>query len=256
MKQTILFDAVADLYDCYVKTLYDAEFFLQAVKQAAGKTLELTCGTGRLSIPLLRSGADLTCVDYSPKMLDVFRRKLRHEKLSCTLHCMDMSELALDSVYNLIFIPFQSFSEIVDSEKHLKAFRAIGRHLSDNGIFICTFHNPKVRLKSIDGNMKLLTHCAIDVNRELYIESALKYDSKTRIVEGAQFYEIYSASNRRLIEKRCIDIRFYLFDPAEIADLAAQTGFKIREISGDYDGSPFDEETSPFMIYRFSKYPN
>ena len=57
------FDSVAVLYDIYVRTDFDIPFWLREAKTVAGKVLELTCGTGRVSLPLLRAGVDLTCVD-------------------------------------------------------------------------------------------------------------------------------------------------------------------------------------------------
>ena len=73
MKETIRFDQVADIYDSYVKSDFDIPFFLNETERFEGEILELMCGTGRVSIPLLESGRRMTCVDYSNGMLDRFR---------------------------------------------------------------------------------------------------------------------------------------------------------------------------------------
>jgi predicted RNA methylase len=46
---------VAELYDVYAQTEIDVPFFREAASGCRA-VLELTCGTGRLSIPLLRAG--------------------------------------------------------------------------------------------------------------------------------------------------------------------------------------------------------
>ena len=69
LSRTIQFDEVADLYDAYVNVDLDIRFFIQEARRVGGKTLELMCGTGRVSIPLLQAGVDLTCVDCSKHML-------------------------------------------------------------------------------------------------------------------------------------------------------------------------------------------
>jgi ubiquinone/menaquinone biosynthesis C-methylase UbiE len=69
MKKPINFDLVADLYDL-VHIDLDIPFFLNETKGYDGEILELMCGTGRISIPLLASGKKMTCVDYSVGMLD------------------------------------------------------------------------------------------------------------------------------------------------------------------------------------------
>jgi hypothetical protein len=63
------YERVARFYDSYVQTDMDVPFFLREAKKAGGPVLELTAGTGRVSIPLLLAGTDLTCVDSSPAML-------------------------------------------------------------------------------------------------------------------------------------------------------------------------------------------
>ncbi|MDQ3911717.1 MAG: hypothetical protein M3305_08120 [Actinomycetota bacterium] len=49
------YDRVADVYDLYVTSGLDLEFYLEETDKVQGKVLELMCGTGRVSIPLLRS---------------------------------------------------------------------------------------------------------------------------------------------------------------------------------------------------------
>ena len=49
----------------------DIPFFREMCADATGDVLELMSGTGRVSLPLLRAGVTLTCVDYSAEMLRV-----------------------------------------------------------------------------------------------------------------------------------------------------------------------------------------
>jgi ubiquinone/menaquinone biosynthesis C-methylase UbiE len=79
------YSRIAHLYDAYVKTEFDVSFFISVTK-GWDSVLELMCGTGRLSIPLLKAGVPLTCVDSSPVMLALFREKLRREGLSAEVH--------------------------------------------------------------------------------------------------------------------------------------------------------------------------
>src|SRR5262249_12540502 len=48
----------------------DIAFWQRVAAGADGRVLELGCGTGRVSIPLARSGVDLVGVDRSQPMLD------------------------------------------------------------------------------------------------------------------------------------------------------------------------------------------
>lgn len=64
IKPLILNSLVADIYDFYVKVDFDIPFFLNETEKHDEEILELMCGTGRVSIPLLQSGRKMTCVDY------------------------------------------------------------------------------------------------------------------------------------------------------------------------------------------------
>lgn len=82
MDKSIDFDRVADIYDYYVNLGYDTEFYLQLLKGRDCQVLELMCGTGRVSLPLIENGVNLTCVDYAAKMLSRLEDKLAEKGLA------------------------------------------------------------------------------------------------------------------------------------------------------------------------------
>jgi SAM-dependent methyltransferase len=248
LNQAISYSSVAHLYDSYVNTDFDFAFFLKEAKEANGKVLELACGTGRLSIPLLRAGVDLTCVDYSEEMLEVFRKKLEKNHLSCQIANQDMADLSLPDRFDLIFIPFHSFSEILDEAKHTQALTRIREHLTDTGRFVCTLHNPTVRTQSMDGKVKELGRFPIEEGHTLIVSTCFKFDDRSQIVRGSQFYDVCD-SHGAVVEKRQLGVSFYLFHRSQFEKLALTAGFKVVELYGNYDRSPFDEAKSPFMIW-------
>jgi SAM-dependent methyltransferase len=252
MPHSIQFNHVADLYDVYVKSDIDINFFLQEATKIGGKTLELTCGTGRVSLPLLRAGVNLTCVDYSEAMLAKFREKLSKTDLSCNIIQADITELSLTERFDFIFIPFHSFQEIVDRTKHRTTLERIANHLTENGRFICTLQNPNVRLRTIDGKLKSLGKFPMDSGGTLEVSSSLTYDAIQHLAHGFQLYHIFDAHNT-LIETRQLEINFFLFTKNEFELLATSTGLQTENLFGDYNYSPFDEATSPFMIWKFRK---
>jgi SAM-dependent methyltransferase len=247
--EPIQFDRVADIYDSYVNVDFDIPFWLLEACSARGKVLELACGTGRVSIPLLNAGVNLSCVDYSPGMLSQFRRKLEASRHCCPIYCQDMAELTLPDRFDLIFIPFHSFSEILDKRKQREALIRIRSHLTPGGSFICTLQNPKVRTASMDGTSRLVGEFAVQSGATLFVRSTLNFDSLTHVASGEQVYEQLSP-DKRLIDQRHLDVNFYLFDRSEFAGLIGDVGFETEAFYGDYDRRPFEHETSPFMIWK------
>jgi SAM-dependent methyltransferase len=252
LNQSISYSTVAHLYDLYVNTDFDLAFFLKEAQKARGKVLELACGTGRLSIPLLQAGIDLTCVDYSEDMLDVFRKKLENSGLSCRVFNQDMSALSLPDRFGLVFIPFHSFSEILDESKRVKALSSIREHVAEGGRFICTLQNPIVRTQSMDGKVKELGRFPAGEGRTLVVSASFVYDAQSQNVRGIQFYETYGPQGM-LVEKSQLDVSFHLFHKSQFEKLAHSAGFSVVGLYGDYQRSSFDEAESPFMIWVMEK---
>ena len=254
MKESIKFDNVADIYDFYVNVDFDLPFFLKETEGFETEILELMCGTGRVSIPLLESGRIMTCVDYSKGMLDSFRYKIADKDYNRRVNLveMDVTKLKLNKKFGLIFLPFHSISEILSVEKQKEALKAISRHLDKNGTFILTLQNPKTRLKQADGTTRIIGEFPIDNDRKIIISYMNQYHQADKIVSGYQFYEIYDAENT-MIEKRYLEINFKPIDDKELRSMLSETDLEITDVYGDYSYSGFDEETSNFMIYKMTK---
>ncbi len=252
-RKPIRFDDVADLYDYYVQTEFDIPFWISEAKAAAGNVLELTCGTGRVSIPLLKAGINLTCVDYAPGMLSRFRQKLKDAHLTCPVICQDISALNIPGLFDLIFIPFHSFAELVEERRRRSALKCILTHLSERGVFICTLQNPPVRTSTMDGTTRLIGEFALPEGERLVVSSNLSFDASSHLAEGIQLYDRY-APDGRVIDHRTLGMCFYLFHYREFGALVRQVGFDTIAVHGDYDCTPYDEQTSPFMIWKLRKH--
>ncbi len=247
MTKNIDFNYVADLYDYYVNVDFDVAFYKDFCKNYKN-ILELMCGTGRVSLPLIRAGYSLTCVDYSEDMLRVFRGKLNASD-NVTIICQDVCNLALGKTYDLIMIPFNSIAEITDADMRQQAIHAIYDHLAPGGTFFCTLYNPAYRIKSADGNMKPLGKFQLNDGKTMIVTYYNTHSEKDKLISGTQFYEIYDKQNH-MIEKRFLDIRFSVISKQEMLSMADEIGLFLKEIYGDYQRTPFTDE-SPFMNFVF-----
>lgn len=251
MVKSINFDKVSDIYDYYVNVDFDIPFYLNETKNCDSEILELMCGTGRVSIPLLESGKKMTCIDYSKGMLETFSKKIDRFKDKVKLIEMDVTQLDLKRKYKMIILPFHSISEITSSEKQFDALECISKHLEENGTFILTLQNPNKRLKQADGSLRILGEFPIDNSRKAILSSMNQYDEKEKVVNGYQFYEIYNNSNV-LIEKRCLKIQFKPLSDKELKSMIERLNLKIVETYGDYSYSEFNDQTSDFIIYKIT----
>ena len=256
MTQPIKYANVADIYDSYVQTTLDLPFLLDQVKKGFSSVLDLMCGTGRISLPLLEAGATLTCVDKAPEMLAILEQKLVQRGLSATLHTGDICELQLGQQFDCILLPFQSFAEIISPVEQQRALVCIHQHLSPNGQFICSLHNPKIRLKTVDGRLKLKARPLMPNGEgSLMLWTMETYDPEDKVVHGLQFIETY---NQRgiLQSKRFIEIQFSVLEKETFESMLIDAGFNILAFYGDYAYGDFQPLASPFMIWILGKKPN
>lgn len=246
---------VAALYDTYVQTDFDHAFFLAEAAKVSGEVLELTSGTGRVSIPLLEAGVRLTCVDQSPEMLDLLRRKLAARGLAAPVHEMDVCDLDLPQQFELIFIPYHAFAEFLTPADQHQALVKIQRHLTASGRFICTLHNPPLRLRSVDGRLKLWGRFDVgDGQGSLFVWGLENQHPDQRTVVGYQFFEIYGPDNV-LQSKSFVDLRFCLHERDAFEAMAEAAGFRVEALYGDYSYGTFDEQESAVMVWVLRKQP-
>src|SRR5215210_2442876 len=81
-------DDYADFYDWEnAQTLdrRDVRFWQDMARRAGGSVLELGCGTGRVTLPLARTGARIIGVDRSAEMLTHARRRVQRARLTQNL---------------------------------------------------------------------------------------------------------------------------------------------------------------------------
>jgi SAM-dependent methyltransferase len=248
MKETIDHSSMADLYDTYVTVDFDIPFYLQEARRVDGRILELMAGTGRVSVPLIEAGNHLVCVDYSERLLAKLREKLAARGLEGKLYRQDVRELKIDEEFDLAFIAFNSFAELTTRTDQRTALERIGGHLTRNGIFICTLHNPLKRLKNVDGQMRLWGDFHLhDRNGRLLLWGMENYDPDNSLVHGLQFFEEYD-HNGGMVSKRMLETKFVIIEKEAFEVMAEAAGFSVGELFGDYSYTAFSQQDSPFMI--------
>jgi SAM-dependent methyltransferase len=247
------YDRVADVYDLYVTSDLDIGFYLEEATKTRGKVLELMCGTGRVSIPLLEAGVDLTCVDASAGMLARLEEGLRARKLEARVVRADVRHLDLgEEEFELALVPFHSFSELASPRDRELALRAVFGSLREGGRLICPLHNPAIRAGSADGALRLNGSFPTSDGGLLVVSGFESLEESSGVIDRLQFYEFFDASNE-LRAKRALPMRFALIDRSEFSESAEAAGFVPVTLYGDYERSEYSEQSNPFMVWILEK---
>ncbi len=106
---------------------------LALAREAAGPVLDVAAGSGRLTIPLVRSGRSVTALDLSDDMLSHLRRALPdHPRLDCVI--ADMRDFSLPRPYDLVVLGATSIT-LLDREGRARLYASVRRHLAPGGVF-------------------------------------------------------------------------------------------------------------------------
>lgn len=132
---------LAELYHLHHQFhLEDLPFWQNLAAQYGSPILELGCGTGRVTLPLLRHGFDITGIDMDPDMLSILKNEIKSEESPEILQ-EDFTALNLTKKFPLIIMPCNTYSTLAQEDRHAVIERVI-EHLKPHGIFAFSMPNP------------------------------------------------------------------------------------------------------------------
>ena len=246
------YDAWADVYDSvYSYVRDDIPFYVEMARASGGRVLELGCGTGRVSIPIAEAGADVTGLDFSQAMLEVARRKLRRRApVDGTLSLLhaDMRDFNLDDRFALVIIPFRGFLSLLTVEDQVRTLRAIKGHLAPGGRLAFNVFVPDLDMLVQEGDTPhhLRDVTDPDTGRRMVLWHQSSYDNHNQIIDVRIIAE--ELDERGTMLKRFYrDFRIRYAHRWEIYHLLETCGFRVEDLYGDFDRSPFDESSTEMV---------
>jgi SAM-dependent methyltransferase len=129
-------DAFADVYDEWYPASRQTGDAVVALARLAGPgpVLELGCGTGRLGLPLVELGLEVTGIDASEAMLAQLAAKPGADRLEA--HRGDMARFDLGAHrFALVFAAFNTLFNLGSAEEQSTCFASVARHLAPGGRF-------------------------------------------------------------------------------------------------------------------------
>ncbi len=259
-----MYDQIAHYYDLtHADLTEDIDFILDLARQSNGPILELGCGSGRLLLPLARAGFTVTGVDNSTTMLARARAALQQEPLAVqnrvTLLQADMTQMELaNGRFALTIIPYNTFMHL-DSAQKMAALKRVRQHLEGNcrypnGRLFIDLINPFAIADTPDDQDLVLENSFTDPQTGHIIQQL----ARNRLNEAVQCLQITWVYNVLPIDKpipggspvqrTTIQTDYHYLFPHQIDLLLQETGFRLTDLSGDYDGSVFDEESERLLV--------
>jgi ubiquinone/menaquinone biosynthesis C-methylase UbiE len=244
-------DEYADFYDWEnAQTLdrRDVKFWQGMAKRADGRVLELGCGTGRVTIPVARTGADIVGVDRSEEMLAHARRRLKRARLanqpSWIRSDIRMLPFRKSARFDLVMAPYGILQSLVREEDLKATLESVSRVLSPRGVFGLDLVPDLPVWKEYRNRVRFQGSRRGGDSRITLVESVRQDRARQLTIFDQEYIE------RRGDERRArkFSLVFRTLSVPEMTARLERAGFRIRAILGDYNGKPWDPRADVWLI--------
>lgn len=236
----------------------DLEFYLDYSLRAEGTILELGCGTGRVLIPTAGAGCQIVGLDLSSFMLARCREKLASQPREVQERVLliqgNMADFKLAKTFALVTTPFRPFQHLVSVEEQMSCLACVNRHLAKGGrLILDVFHPDPAKLSGPVNPEEIEDVAEVSLPdgrrlRRTYRIRAFHRAEQTNDVELIFYVTRPDGRTERFVQ--AFPMRY--FYRYEIEHLLARAGYRVVEMFGDFDQSPFSND-SPEMIFVAEK---
>jgi SAM-dependent methyltransferase len=222
----------------------DVAFWQRLAAAQNGRVLELGCGTGRLTIPVARAGAEIVGIDRSEPMLTRARQRLRRLRASALLVRGDIRHLPFRRRlrFSLVMAPYGMLQSLT-RERDLRAtLNAVHGVLPRGGLFAIDLVPDLPRWAEYDRRVSLTGRRGHGTIR---LTESVRQDRRRGLTVFDQEYE-ERRGTRKAVKR--FSLTFRTISVAQMRRRLEHAGFRIDAVLGDYDGGPFDDRADVWII--------
>ena len=197
--------------------------------------LDLACGKGRHSIYLSEQGYNVTGLDLSAQNIAAARQHA-HNRLHFHVH--DMREPLLYGPFDFIFNLFTSFGYFQHESENVVALRNATAALRLGGKMVIDFLNTERTVRELVAHEQ---KTAGGITFQLYRHLDRDFIVKEIDFEGPDGQQHHYEERVRALNRERFEEYFQM------------AGLRLVEVLGDHHLQPYDEATSPRMIFVLKK---
>ena len=230
----------------------EINYYRSVVSRSGQPVLDLGCGTGRLLLPWLQEGIDVSGVDVAPDMLSHCAELAARENLQPLLHCQAMHALDLQQQFRTIIL-CGSFgiggSRVQDQQTLERCFK----HLLPGGMIALDHELPWAAggWRSWQNNHKpdLPTPWSKTEDRRVAGDGS-ELVLTTRVIEfnpldqtTCREIKVEHWQGGTLLDSQTWPIRLNFYFRNELIGMLEKAGFVQVEVKGDFT----DEDAQPYL---------
>ena len=225
----------------------DLRFWQTLARRQSGAVLELGCGTGRLALPLMKSGAPLVGIDRSDAMLGLARVKARRAGLADRARFVrgDIRHLPFRARpgFGLVMAPYGMLQSLTRERDLAETLASVARVIRRDGIFGIDLvpdlprWSEYTRRVTLSGSRDARTH--------LTLRESVRQDTQRRLTMFDQEYVERRGRTKRLHR---FALTFRTLSVPQMRRRLEKAGFRIRAVLGDYQGGPWHPDADVWII--------
>lgn len=231
-------DGIAEVYDDWYGDLAGTDEAVTALvalahRVGATRVLELGVGSGRLALPLAAHDLEVWGIDASTEMVERLHAKPGGDGIRVAVG--DMATLDLSAAiddereprFGLVFVAINTFFNLTSAEAQQACMHRVRDLLTPNGLFVIEAFVPDLDRPSnvVEARTVALDHVILTATRHDPVEQTV----------NCQYIEIRESG----IRLHPLVVRYA--PPAELDAMAAASGLRLVDRSGDWKGSTFTD---------------
>jgi len=225
-------DWIAERYELLWPELFTPEAiepavdFLARVAQG-GPALELGIGTGRLALPLARTGIRVAGIDRSAAMIQQLRTQPGGDSIDAAVG--DFATTRVDGDFALVYLVRNTITNLTTQDEQVRCFANAATHLRAGGSFVIENYVPELQRLPPSVTRHVFTATEDHVAFE-------EYDVAAQIAVSHHYWTVEGQLTRWSSTHR------YAW-PSELDLMARLAGMRLVERWHDWRRTPFTSES-------------
>jgi SAM-dependent methyltransferase len=201
-----------------------------------GRALEFAIGTGRVAVPLSQRGVPVTGIELSEPMIAQLRAKADADSIPVIVG--DMATTRAPGTYALVYLVFNTISNLLGQAEQVECFRNAARHLGPGGRFVIELWVPELRSLPPGKEATVWTTEPGYIGLDTYdVLNQQVVSHHFRFGDDSQA-QLFRSPHR------------YIW-PAELDLMGQLAGFELESRNADWSGTEFTADSrSHVSVYR------
>jgi SAM-dependent methyltransferase len=257
MESPEFYDRAAPYYDADYEAAghgEDVGFYVEEARAAGGPVVEMGCGTGRVLLPVARSGVEIVGVDSSAEMLARLERRLAAEPEEVRRRVRvvrgDLCTVRVPGELALVTAPFRVIQHLVERADQRAWLTNVARHLRRDPPGLLVFDSFQPDYAQIAESPTV----SVDIERtDPETGRTLRRVSRSLHHPERQTFEVgfewlVEGDDGRDVTVTEVETVARWFTRGELECLLELAGFEVLDFWGDFDRTPFGPDSEDQVV--------